>query len=128
MFVVFALAEIAQHVGLDVYSKDLSLGHPLGNSDAEISGARTEIGNDRSRHKLQSVHHLARFLPRITVWIIELFGPLFRVLEGVMHARRGAAHLMIADTAVLKVWIAGLLSEARSFDGQGQGKARQDQC
>ena len=66
---------------------DLCLRHAFGNPNAEISGAGTQIGNDGSRRELQRVQYLVGLLPRVTVRIIELFGPLFRILEGVMQTR-----------------------------------------
>ena len=69
------LAEVLQHLGLDIDGEHPSFRHPLGEAHAEISGAGAEIGDDSRGRELQRVQHLVGLLPGITVRIIELLWP-----------------------------------------------------
>ena len=81
MLTLRSLAEVTHHVRLDIGGEYFAFGNALGDPYTEISGARADVGDNRSAFQMQGVQNLFRLLPSVAFWAVELFGPLIRIFE-----------------------------------------------
>ena len=98
------LTKVTHHVRLDIGGEYFAFGNALGDPDAEISGTRADVGDAGSTFQMQGIHNLFGLLPGVTFRVVELFGPLIRIIEFTMERTVGwTTDLMAKMTAHILV-------------------------